>query len=314
MIIADKLYKTFGSKTVVNGVSFEIQKGQSAVILGPNGAGKTTILRLLSSLLTPDGGDAWIHGYHTLRDAQDVRKNIGVLTELPGLYSRMTLHEYLFYFGEMYGMEDSFLNTHIERLSKIAALYDVLHSSIESFSKGMRQKASLLRALVHNPDVLLLDEPTSALDPRSAKAIRDYLLTLRAEGKTLLVCTHNLFEAETLGTQLFILKKGNILFSGTTGELKKRFSSQIFKVNFLPLDGKKLTTQNIEKEVSQLALPVQIKECSWTSLQFATLDAEHTNPALLKFLAEKVSLLSCEEITLPLEQAYLTLEGEDANE
>lgn len=314
MIAAAQLYKAFGSKTVVNGVSFEIQKGQSAVILGPNGAGKTTILRLLSSLLTPDGGDAWIHGFHTLRDAQDVRKNIGVLTELPGLYSRMTLHEYLFYFGKMYGMEDAFLNPHIERLSKIAGLYDVLHASIESFSKGMRQKASLLRALVHNPDVLLLDEPTSALDPRSAKSIRDYLLALRAEGKTLLVCTHNLFEAETLGTQLFILKKGNILFSGTAGELKKRFSSQIFKVNFLPLDGKKLTMQNIEKEISQLALPVQIKECSWTSLQFTTLDAEHVNPLLLKFLAEKVSLLSCEEITLPLEQAYLTLEGEDANE
>lgn len=311
MIIAQNLYKSFGGKNVVNGVSFEILKGQSAVILGPNGAGKTTILRLLSSLLSPDRGDAWVNGYHTLKEMQDVRKNIGVLTELPGLYPRMTLYEYLFYFGKMYGMDDSFLNLHIERLGKIAGLYDMLHFSIESFSKGMKQKASLLRAMIHNPDVLLLDEPTSALDPRSAKSIRDYLLELREEGKTILVCTHNLYEAETLAAQLFILKKGDIIFSGTPDELKKRFTQQVFKIRFLPQDGKKFSAQDILKTVAELALPVHINECTHISLEFTTQDAARANPALLRFLTGHVSVLTCEEITLPLEQAYLTLEGEE---
>lgn len=311
MIEAQNLYKSFGSKNAVNGVSFEVQKGQSAVILGPNGAGKTTILRLLSSLLTPDSGAAHINGFHTVKQAWEVRNSIGVLTELPGLYSRMTLQEYLLFFGRMYGVNDARLHEKIRMLSRIADLHDVLHHSIESYSKGMRQKASLLRALIHDPDVLLLDEPTSALDPKSAKSIRDYLLSLLAEGKTLLVCTHNLYEAETLATWLFVLKKGNLLFSGTTENLKKKFHQRHFKARFHLMDNAVVSAQHIEDAINKLSVPVEIKELTQSSLVFMTQNAAQTNPPLLRFLSGTVSLIACEEILLPLEQAYLSLDEDD---
>lgn len=312
MISAHNLYKSFGGKNAVNGVSFEIQKGQSAVILGPNGAGKTTILRLLSSLLVPDSGEAYLNGFHTVNDAWNVRSSIGVLTELPGLYSRMTLEEYLLYFGRIYGVQDNVLSEKIVQLSKIADLHDALHASIESYSKGMRQKASLLRALIHDPEVLLLDEPTSALDPKSAKSIRDYLLSLLSQGKTLLVCTHNLYEAETLATRLFVLKKGNLLFSGTTEELKKKFHQKHFRVRFLESAESRFSAETFANEVHEtLRLPVEIKEISENELVFMTPDAAESNPLLLKFLASKVPLISCEEILLPLEQAYLSLDEDD---
>jgi ABC-2 type transport system ATP-binding protein len=215
MIEARKLVKRFGDFTAVAGVDLEVAQGEILALLGHNGAGKTTTIRMLCGLLVPTSGSARIAGFDTVAEAGAVRGSIGLLTELPGLYNRMRALEYLDFFGAAQGLDPA------TRQSRAAALLDhfdlgyARDRRLGEYSKGMRQKVALIRTLLHDPPVVFLDEPTSAMDPQSAKTVRDAIGELRGSGRTMVLCSHNLAEAEALADRIVIVKRGRVVHSGS---------------------------------------------------------------------------------------------------
>lgn len=313
MIQADNLFKYFGDKCAVSGVSFSVQPGEAVVLLGPNGAGKTTVVRLVSGVLSPDQGQAQVLGFSTSACSASVRKHVGVLTELPGLYARMNLYEYLEFFGKLYDVKKELILERARALISLLELEDDSLKPLETYSKGMRQKASLARALIHNPPVVLLDEPTSALDPRSAKKVRDYVAVLKEQKKTVLICTHNLYEAEVLADRLLILQKGKLMFSGTVDKLKAHLVGiPRFKTRFVPNSIPEQTiTEKLSKYARSLNLSVSNMVTKKDECIFSTKHPEKENPLILKFLLSlPVQVISCEPVSLSLEEAYLKFCGD----
>ena len=196
MISAQDLSKQFDDFWAVDGVNLNVPPGKVLVLLGPNGAGKTTTVRMLTSILKPTRGHASVNGFDVVKEAHLVRKSVGVLTEHHGLYGRMTSVEYLDFFGQLYHLEPALLRKRINRLLDDYGLGDARKKRLGEYSKGMRQKLALTRALLHDPPVLLLDEPTSAMDPESARMVRNAILKLRSTERSIILCTHNLVEAE----------------------------------------------------------------------------------------------------------------------
>jgi len=176
MIEARNLTKHFDDFVAVNAVDLDVKAGEVLALLGPNGAGKTTTIRMLTSVLPPTRGYARVAGFDVVTDAALVRGSVGVLTEHHGLYGRMQAEEYLDFFGQLYGLTKNERYQRSETLLNEFNLWQVRHRRIGEFSKGMRQKLALTRAMLHNPPVLLLDEPTSAMDPDSARLVRSYNL------------------------------------------------------------------------------------------------------------------------------------------
>lgn len=305
MISAFNLVKNFGKKKAVDDISFSVDSGEILVILGPNGAGKTTLLRLLSALITPDEGYAKIADFVIPQEAEEVRKITGSLTEVFGFYPRMNLLEYLEFFGKMYGVTNVKIKEKILTLTKLLKLDDSLNYSLETFSKGMKQKTALIRALIHSPKYLFLDEPTSALDPEGAKIVRDYIKHLSSEGITVIACTHNLQEAEYLASKIAIIKKGKFIFLGDIKNLHKILIGDLkFKINFSDnnLSNKQNNVNKFFKE-KNLNVKINFKE---KYLTFTTNDALNINPEVISFLVkENLNIISCEEIKPSLEQAYL---------
>ncbi len=203
-------------------LSLNVGEGELLALLGPNGAGKTTTIRMLSSILKPTTGQAWINGYDVAAEPANVRRNIGVLTEQPGLYLRMTGMEYLEFYGRLYGLKDKFIQQRGRALFERFNMSDAAHRRLGQYSKGMRQKVGLIRTMLHDPTVLLLDEPTSAMDPQSAKLVRDAIREMRADKRSFILCTHNLAEAETLADRIAIIKQGEIVAEGSPQDLKNQ--------------------------------------------------------------------------------------------
>ncbi len=222
MIIAEDLTKVFDKFTAVDGVNLVVPPGRVLVLLGPNGAGKTTTVRMLTSILRPTRGRAVVAGYDVVREPQKVRESVGVLTEHHGLYNRMNAAEYLDFYGQLYGMTNNTRQQRIDALLEDFGLLGDKKRKLGEFSKGMRQKLALVRALMNEPPVLLLDEPTSAMDPESARVVRDGIHQLRSSSRSIILCTHNLLEAEELADQIAIIRKGRIIMSGSPSELKHK--------------------------------------------------------------------------------------------
>ena len=196
MIKTEKLTKRFGDKQAVDGLTLEVESGEVFGFLGPNGAGKTTTIRMLAGLIAPTAGTAWI-GDLTLGQQDDaIRSRVGILTESPGLYDRLGVARNLEFFAALYDVED--IPAQVEKYLRMLGLWDRRHDPAGTLSKGMRQKLAIARALLHEPAVLFLDEPTSALDPEAARLVREFLSTLKHEGRTIFMCTHNLDEADRL--------------------------------------------------------------------------------------------------------------------
>lgn len=220
MIETHDLSKQFHDFWAVDGVNLSVPAGQILGLLGQNGAGKTTTVRMLTALLTPTRGSARVAGYDIVKNGRDVRASIGVLTEQHGLYTRMSANEYLEFFGQVYGLNPSHRITRRDQLLEYFGLAEAAHRRIGEYSKGMRQKLALARAMMHDPGVLLLDEPTSAMDPESARLVRDEIGRLKSSKRTLVLCSHNLTEVEALADQIAIIYRGRILKIGTLEELK----------------------------------------------------------------------------------------------
>jgi len=222
MIQTENLSKKFNDFLAVNQVSLEVKSGEVLALLGPNGAGKTTTLRMLTSVLRPTMGWARVAGYDVVTHAAEVRASVGILTEQHGLYGRMTAVEYLDFFGQIYHMAAVTRRMRTDELLEQYGLGGERKRKIGEYSKGMRQKLALARALFHNPPVLLMDEPTSAMDPESARLVRDAIHGLRSANRAIIICTHNLAEAEELADKIAIIQRGRIIISGEVEELKTR--------------------------------------------------------------------------------------------
>ena len=209
-IAARKLHKKFGAAVAVEDLSLEVPRGSAFALLGPNGAGKTTSVRLLTALLAPTAGEAEVCGHRLGRDDDAIRRRCGVLTEVPGLYPRMSALENLTFFAELYDIRPADALPRIERWLKRFDLWSERDRAVGGFSTGMKQKLALSRALVHEPELLFLDEPTSGLDPESTRTVREVIGECVAEKRTVVLCTHHLDEAERLCDRVAFLR-GKIL-------------------------------------------------------------------------------------------------------
>jgi ABC-2 type transport system ATP-binding protein len=282
----------------VDGVTLNVQPGQILALLGQNGAGKTTTVRMLTSLLSPTRGWARVGGYDITKDPQKVRASVGVLTEQHGLYMRMTGEEYIEYFGKVYGLNAATRTKQSKYLLEYFGLADAANRRSGEYSKGMKQKLALARALIHDPSVLLLDEPTSAMDPESAQLVRNEIARLRSSRRTIIICTHNLAEAEALSDQIAIIYRGRILLNGTLEELKRAVLGPVeYEARFA-----------YEFDAGELDLPpgVVLSDRSATSLRFRVEAPREANPGLVTALtARNAPLVSFHEVPKKLEHVYL---------
>lgn len=298
MIETENLGKMFDSFTAVNGLNLNVPAGQLLALLGPNGAGKTTTVRMLGAILKPSRGRAAVNGHDVVNAADQVRRTIGMLTEQPGLYSRMSGLEYLEFYGRLYGIPDA------ETTQKSRAMFERFYMKgaeerrLGTYSKGMRQKVGLIRAMLHDPAVLLLDEPTSAMDPHSAKLVRDSIKELRNDRRTIILCTHNLAEAELLADKIAIIKQGEIVAQGSFTELKKQLLGQPqmeVRVN-----------KHLNGEVQELNQLVTVESVHDDIIRFRTENPDETNPRLVNCLHELgLGVISLQPVSQSLEQVYL---------
>ena len=306
LIETHDLTKHFGTLAAVEGVSLRVEAGEILALLGPNGAGKTTTIRMLASILRPTRGTARIKGFDVVQEPIDVRRSVGFLTEHHGLYTRMKQHEYLRFFGQIHKMPASVIR---ERTSELLAQYGLDEASelrLSQFSKGMRQKLALARTLLHDPAVLLLDEPTSAMDPSSAHMVREGISGLRSSNRAIIVCTHNLHEAEMLADKIAIIRRGRIIANGTPKELKRSLlGDPVMELHLAcPLDG------------AWKYLPPDLKTLdigkNW--LRFQVGQPENVNPKILQAMTEAgIKVITLSEVGRSLEDVYLQVVADGEN-
>jgi ABC-2 type transport system ATP-binding protein len=299
MIESNDLSKQYNNDFwAVDGVTLSVQPGRILALLGQNGAGKTTTVRMLTSLLVPTRGWARVAGYDVVKNPQDVRANVGVLTEQHGLYMRMTGDEYLDFFGRVYGLGMETRRKRIKYLLDYFGLAEASHRRSGEYSKGMKQKLALARALMHDPSVLLLDEPTSAMDPESARLVRDEIARLKSTQRTIVICTHNLAEAEALADTIAIIYRGKILLAGTLDELKRQVLG--------PVEYEARFAQAFDAGELDLPQGVRLASRDSTSLRFQIETPQMANPTLVNALTSRnAPLVSFQEVPRKLEHVYL---------
>lgn len=304
MIEAHELTKIYDQFLAVDRVSLKVQPGTVLALLGPNGAGKTTSVRMLTSILAPTSGWARVAGYDVVHDAEKVRASVGVLTEQHGLYERSKAVEYLDFFGRAYGLQKAERRARALALMERFGLTFALDKRLGEYSKGMKQKLALVRAMLHNPPVLLLDEPTSAMDPQSARQVRDAIVELLGDERTFLLTTHNLTEAQELAHQIAIIRRGRIIASGSFDELARRIVGD--PVMELRIAGR---LNGLAKDLADM-VRVEAQGDSW--LRYRVPEPEVTNPALIRRVAELgIDVVTLAPVSQTLEEVYLQIMQED---
>ncbi len=306
MIEASGLTKIFDGFVAVDDLSLRVEAGSVFALLGPNGAGKTTTIRMLTSILEPTRGWARVNGLDVVRDAAQVRACVGVLTEQHGLYERMKAAEYLDFFGRIYHLPRRVRHERAQALMARFGLADAMQRRIGEFSKGMKQKLALVRAMLHDPPVLMLDEPTSAMDPQSAKQVRDAILELKNDRRTIILTTHNLTEAQQLADRIGVIRHGRLIANGTFEELSRRFvGDPIMEIRFgAPLNG---ALEWLHRELDVVA-----QGEDW--LRFRTRAPREDNPRVLqRLISEGVPVVTLSEVPRSLEMVYLQIVNEDEN-
>ena len=307
MIVTNQLTKRFDDFTAVDQLTIEVQKGELLALLGPNGAGKTTTVRMLSAILVPTEGNASIAGLDVVEDADEVRRLVGMLTEQPGLYSRSTGLEYLTFFGRLYGMNDSEIKEKGLALFDRFAMPNTAHRRLGEYSKGMRQKVGIIRSMLHDPQVLLLDEPTSAMDPHSSKLVRDAILELRNDHRTIIICTHNLSEAELLADRIAIISYGALISLGSAPELKREIHNQHrYEITI---------DQNVNGQIDDFDQLVVVDFIADNVIRFRTDDPMVANPQLVRYLTNQgLGVVSLRELSVSLEDVYLSVVSDEDND
>jgi ABC-2 type transport system ATP-binding protein len=227
------LTKKFGEFTAVNEVSISVKEGEILGVVGPNGAGKSTLIKMLCTILAPTAGTASIMGFDIVKDSQKVRSIVGYLPEEPRVYDYMSGEEFLSFFADVYGKG----RERIPELLEFVGLEEHARRKIAEYSKGMKHRISLARALIHDPQVLILDEPTMGLDPASSRDVRERIKSMRSSGKTILVCTHYMDEADFLCDKLAVMNRGRIAAVGKPEELKAKVAKQRYLAVVIKEDG-----------------------------------------------------------------------------
>jgi ABC-2 type transport system ATP-binding protein len=305
MIVVEGLRKDFRTLTAVHDMSFTVGDGEIFGLLGPNGAGKTTTVRMLAGLISPTAGTAIVNGHPLGETTQKIRAFTGILTESPGLHEKLTARQNLAYYGRLYGLRGARLREAVDRYLGVVEMSEHADRRVGTFSKGMRQKVAIARALLHEPEVIYLDEPTSGLDPSAAKTVRDFIATLRALGRSIVVCTHNLDEAERLCDRIGIMR-GTLLRVDTPAGLRRHGRTATVRVE---LNG----ARGPESFMSRLAdlsyvSGVQAKE---NTLVVELADPPHQTPDLVaELVSAGARITSVVEDAQTLEEAYLALVGE----
>lgn len=237
MIKVSNLHKSFGKVKAVRGISFEVQDGEITGLLGPNGAGKTTTLRMLYSLLPPDEGEIRIDGLDPTQDAMAIKHTLGVVPDSRGLYTRMSARENIVYYGNLHGMPRHDINARVDELVNTLDMADFIDRRTEGFSQGQRVKVAIARAMVHNPQTVMLDEPSNGLDVMSTRALRRYILSLKNAGHSVILSTHIMQEVAALCDRIVIIANGQIAANGTAQELLLQSGCDTLEDAFVRLIG-----------------------------------------------------------------------------
>jgi sodium transport system ATP-binding protein len=240
MIQVLNLAKTFtdpkrGAIHAVDHISFDVREREIFGLLGPNGAGKTTTLRMLATVIQPTSGTAELGGHDIVREPEAVRRNIGFLSGDMGLYHRLSARELLRFFGEVNGLDGRRLKDRIDELVELLRMKDFAHTRIEKLSTGMRQRVAIARTLIHDPPILILDEPASGLDVPTARAIEEFISDARRAGKSIILSTHVMEEAEYLCDRIAVIHEGVIRITGTMEELREATGKRRLREIFLDL-------------------------------------------------------------------------------
>lgn len=305
MIRADHLTRRFGKRTAVEDLTFEARPGEILGLLGPNGAGKTTTIRMLAGIIAPTSGTASVAGIDPARNPEQVHERIGLLTETPGFYERLSATRNLAYFAGFYPGLDG--PKSVRASLRTMGLLDRANDKVGTFSKGMKQRLALARTLLHEPEVLFLDEPTAGLDPEAAKNLRVLILRLKGEGRTILLSTHNLSEAEALCDRIAVFQT-RLVAIDTGQALRER--------QFVPLV--RVRINNLTDElVAAVSQETFVSEASRKPEDLSTLivrlrDIDRDRPLLVsRLVALGAEVLEVREDERSLEDVYLSLVRED---
>lgn len=302
MIKTDGLTKQFGEHTAVDRLTLDIAPGEVFGFLGPNGAGKTTTVRMLTCLIAPTAGKASVLGYEVGRENQAIRRRVGILTETPGLYDRLSAWRNLTIYATLYEVDD--VDRRVEKYLRMFELWERRNEAAGSFSKGMRQKLAIARAMLHEPQVLFLDEPTAGLDPEAARLVRDAIAQLKGEGRTIFICTHNLDEADRLCDRVAVFKTHLRVLDAPARLRQQAFGRQVvFHLG-----------QEAEAFVTAVAAVTAVKkvEALDNKLVITLENPEAENPALVRLLVDAgADIQFVGELRHTLEEVYLQLVRED---
>ncbi|MCJ2520080.1 MAG: ABC transporter ATP-binding protein [Candidatus Thermoplasmatota archaeon] len=300
-----ELGRSFGEIVAVEGLNLRVREGEVFGFLGPNGAGKTTTVRMLSCLIAPTKGHAYVAGNEVGRnpDSMNIRAMVGLLPETPGLYERLSAFKNLDFYARLYGVEEERRKERIGRLLKRLDLWERRDEIVATFSKGMKQKVAIVRAMVHEPRILFLDEPTAGLDPAASRTVRDFILELKEEGRTIFLNTHNLHEAERVCDRIGVVNT-RLLAQGTPRELSARYfkPASIFHLREV--------TDDLVHAVEALDF-VEDLEVMDGELHIVLEDARESNPIIARTIMEaggKIEFIVEKE--RGLEDVYLRLVGE----
>lgn len=293
MIETFKLTKKFGELTAVDEATLTVKEGEILVVVGPNGAGKSTLVKMLCTILKPTSGSARIMGFDIVEESQKVRSLVGYLPEEPRVYDYMSGEEFLCFFSDIYGSG----RERIPELLEFVGLKEHAKRKIGEYSKGMKHRISLARALIHNPPVLILDEPTMGLDPASSRDVRERIKEMKKEGKTILVCTHYMDEADFLSDKLAVINNGRIAAVAKPEELKAKVAKQRYLSVVIKEDSLiKKFADEVGGEVDGRAVLVRIKSLNGSM--------KRINAAASKL---KATILSVKTIEPSLEDVFVAV-------
>jgi ABC-2 type transport system ATP-binding protein len=299
MIRTENLTKKFGDHVVVDRLSLEIEEGEVFGFLGPNGAGKTTPVRMLTSLIAPTSGTATIYNYRVGQDDQDIRRNVGILTETPGMYDRLSAWRNLMIYAQLYEVEKP--EKQVEKYLRLLGLWERREDSAGTFSKGMRQKLAIARTLLHEPHILFLDEPTSGLDPEAAKLIRDFIEELSGAGRTIFMCTHNLDEADRLCDRVAVFNRRLRVVDAPSGLRQQLYGRQVVFHMAHPVEQRFVDLLADLNGINQV-------EAVDNKLVIALENPEQQNPEIIRLLVSAgAGLQFVGELRHSLEDIYLKL-------
>ena len=303
MIKTEGLTKRFGDNLAVDGLTLHVERGQVFAFLGPNGAGKTTTVRMLAALIAPTAGRAWVNGHEIGKDDMNIRRSVGILTEAPGLYERLDAVRNLTLYAKLYEVDD--VAGQVEKYLRLLGLWERRDEPVGGFSRGMKQKLAVARALLHEPPLLFLDEPTAALDPEAARTVRDFIGEVKEAGRTIFLCTHNLDEADRLADRIGVIKQ-RLVQVDSPANLRRSLYGRRVVIHLASV------TELVRTAVSGLPFVKEMQQMDNT-LVVSLDNPEEQNPILVeRIVAAGGAVQFVNELRHSLEDIYFSLieEGE----